>query len=591
MCNKSRLAVLGLSAALCLSACGNTQESDRGQADTTEETQVTTETEPTAEETLPETDAEAQTTENPTAGIFAEAFAAGKVENNGGYFVRVGDKVYYRLYHERALQRTALFGGFLGSDLPDRPSKLMSYDLQTGAKEEVATVYGSGKLFACRDGLLLAYPDQDETYVIPMDGSEQTVYCKGTPDGVSEDGRVLIVTQYNTEYTGEGLFSWKAVICDGKEVARVEDENSLLLCGFAGNDAIFANRMEADDEDAISNEWRILSVDAAGTQTELGKLEPEEGFYDASPDARQIVSDEEGVYGTIGFYAGTGHFLQDWVAFSAKPGVAGSLEMLEPENREEFSGMENPPSMLLTGPGEVEFFKAPVGQVAYSEGGYGDLVYYDSPYSAVVLKEDYFTQDEATGEWPWGNFLLDAVVFDDTAFLITAYGTRNELYDIGWRYAYDLVYLEYSCIPFDADHLENGVPKETVSLEFLTSTGWADACVDLSNLTGSWKLESYENEGYSGNAEADGLETRLVIAEDGSAYLEEKVDGRMQKEELTRQAGEEADVYVYCTNDGEGDDVMQLDIIGCNEYYLETSISWWYSDGVPGGSSWVFVKE
>ena len=586
MCNRKRLAVIGFCVLLGLTACGKTEESSRGSiGDAAESTEKET---PTEGETQPaEAETEPAEPVRDAEGVFADAFANGEVENNGGYFVRVGDKVYYRLYNERGLHRTALFGGFLSGDIPTVPSTLMCYDLQTGQKEKVATVYGSGKLYAFEDGFFLGNSETNETYRIPLDGSQQSLYCEGTPQGVSEDGQLLAVSQYSWDAASGDAEHKEIILRDGEEVAQINAESILVFCGFAGNDAIFARDEEKDNGVSTSKEWILFSVNADGKQKDLGPIDV---GASTPPEPEQILRDEEGAYLTFGFYDGSGHFLSYWVAVSAKPGIADSVEILEAQESQG-DGADAVPKMVLTGPGEVEYYPVAGGEVGLSEGYYGDLVYYDSPFGATVLKENYISEEDANGTWDWGNFLLDAVAFEDTAFLITAYGERNERQDIGWRMAYDLIYMEYSVIPFDEEHLENGLPKETVSLEFLTSTGWGDSVVALEDLVGSWKLDTYETEGYSGNAEEDSLDTRLVIDQDGSAYLEEKVDGQQHKEVLTLQESDEEGIYVFLTNGGRGDDVMQIDIIDCDGEILETSVTWWYSDGVPGGSTWIFDKE
>ena len=51
--------------------------------------------------------------ETDTPSVFGEAFLEGEVENNGGFFVRVGDTVYFREYGQDVLPETALFGEFI----------------------------------------------------------------------------------------------------------------------------------------------------------------------------------------------------------------------------------------------------------------------------------------------------------------------------------------------------------------------------------------------------------------------------------------------------------------------------------------------
>ena len=594
MSNKRRLAAMGLGAVLCLSACGEAEESSRGLRGNavTEEQEEPTETPDTATP-----DGEAQPTEAPGPmgvseedGIFAEAFAKGLVENNGGYFVRVGDKVYYRVYSETGLHRTALFGSFIDGDIPTAPSTLMSYDLKTGKQEELGTVYGSGKLYAYTNGFFLGNSDTNETYRISADGSQQTLYCNGTPNGVSADGRILEAGQYNWDISSGTADHKEVLVRDGREVAQIVDESSLFFCGFAGNDAIFVHSADKENLNSVGTEWILTSADESGKQTELGAIdvsEEDEWISSLVPEPEQILSDEEGAYLTFGFYDGSGHMLSAWAALSAKPGEADSVEMLDTGKRSVDVDVDQVPKMLLTGPGEVEFFSVTGGEVGLSEGYYGDLVYYDSPFGATMLKEDFIPRDEAEGSADWSSFLLDAVAFDNTAFLITAYGERNAQQDIGWRMAYDLIYLEYYNIPFDAAHLENGVPKEMNSMEFISSDGWAEGAVDYEDLVGSWKLYSFETEGYSGTAEDDGIETRLIFKTDGTVYLEEIVEGVKETRECTRLTGDEENVYIVTDEDDENN-VIQIGILSCTGDQLEVSITFWDSDA--GGSTWIFVK-
>ena len=584
MKNRMRLAAFGLVAAMCLGACGGgTDENGRGRMENDGNGD-------TPEETVREMPAEAETPTEAAApveaaeGVFAEAFAQGKVENNGGYFVRVGDQVYYRVYDERGLHRNALFGEFLSGDVPTAPSTLVAYDLKSGETETVTTMYGDGKLYAGVDGFFLANSETNETYLYPVDGSEWNLYCKGTPRGVSADGRSLLVTQYPL---GPGYKNGDVLYRDGQEIAEVSLDKLDFegFCGFAGEDAIMYCR-ETEDAD-----WKILSIDKDGKQTDLGVIDlsdADEWIKNLYPEPEQILYDEEGVYLTFGYYDGTGHMLADWVMLSAKPGVADSVEMLEVASRADDVDVDTVPKMLLTGPGEIETYKYVGGEVELSEGYYGDLVYYDSPFGAMILKEDYLPQEEAEGETDGKQFLLDAQVFDDTAFLITAYGTHNEQNDIGWRWSYDLVYMEYYSIPFDAAHLENGIPKEMNSLEFLTSTGWAEGAINYDDLVGKWKLESYETEGYCGSAEEDGVDTHLTCRSDGTLLLEEMVEGAMESREFTKLTGDEENIYISMDESDE-ENVMQIELVTAAEDQLEVYVSFWYSE--MSGSSWILVRE
>ncbi len=82
--------------------------------------------------------------EGKTAGLFARAFADGTVENNGGAFVRAGNRIYFRVYNTRSLAATTLGGLYIDEVSAAQPSTLKFLDLDTDEEVEVCEVYGTG---------------------------------------------------------------------------------------------------------------------------------------------------------------------------------------------------------------------------------------------------------------------------------------------------------------------------------------------------------------------------------------------------------------------------------------------------------------
>ena len=75
-----------------------------------------------------------------------------EIENNGGFFIRVGNKIYFRRYGHHTLESNALFGQFLensysGEDT-ENISAMLAYDMETGQVTEVFEDAGYGRLFA-----------------------------------------------------------------------------------------------------------------------------------------------------------------------------------------------------------------------------------------------------------------------------------------------------------------------------------------------------------------------------------------------------------------------------------------------------------
>ena len=62
---------------------------------------------------------------------FAEAFNTNMVSNNGTYFVRIGDKVYFRNISPDSMEEGATFGDFLNTEWNPVECPLICYDLDT----------------------------------------------------------------------------------------------------------------------------------------------------------------------------------------------------------------------------------------------------------------------------------------------------------------------------------------------------------------------------------------------------------------------------------------------------------------------------
>ena len=116
-------------------------------------------------------------------GLFAEAFENGEVENNGGYFVRIYDMVYYRVYGTRGLEHVTLWGDISEKE-EEVESEIKSYDLNTGESNSICKVIGTGKLFAVTDGFVIKDPLNTSSVLVTLDGTEQRPYLEGHPEAV-----------------------------------------------------------------------------------------------------------------------------------------------------------------------------------------------------------------------------------------------------------------------------------------------------------------------------------------------------------------------------------------------------------------------
>lgn len=331
---------------------------------------------------------------------FGEAFLEGEVENNGGFFVRVGDTVYFRIYGQDVLPETALFGEFITTAGRPDTSQMVAFDPETGRLRLVFEDDGYGRIFVSAGGFWLTQREDDgsldDAVFVSMDGSQKRVYSAEHPVGVSEDGSVVVLEAF-PEGQGADLIAR----IGGEESARAfpDEKESLEFCGISGKEILF---LVNDYQENTSDLYSMNAVTAR--LTKLGRVgDPDEEDYASSvswPEPKGFETDRKGAVLTFGWYEGTGHFLHKSASFRAVPGKENSLTMTaedvldeEPE-KEKFSA----------------FFK-------------------DTDYSADPHR-----------------IIQTAETIGDTVYLITAIAERAPEDDIGWREAYRCLEMEWDRI-------------------------------------------------------------------------------------------------------------------------------------------------
>lgn len=471
-----------------------------------------------------------KSTESGSPGEENKSYSSEEIENNGGFFVRVGNKIYFRRYGQQTLESSALFGQFLEYSQPgenaEKSSAMLAYDIETGEVTEIFEDSGYGRLFAGDGGFYCKRTGDgygNTAYWISYDGSQSVDLALAMPVGIGiqtadpgqgESEEIAAVTSENTTDKNEAApahssasisetdsenpenisskiqgnenaaflalqdqnldhFGELFILREGRETARTvpgEDE-SLEFCGMTGEYAIY---LLCDTKNKTNHLYSLSGK--SGEAVCLGEMPiDKEQFYDSNLEAGQFLSDEKGVYLVASCYQGTGHFLTYSLAVSAVPGTADSLKLLasrgfsseESENENESDSSEgegelSPPILFLTAPGEADVVPGPAGTAGLSEIAYGDLVYYDSPFSALELLPDYISEEEWRS--PERKFLQTAEVIGDAVYLIAAHAVRNEEEDIGWRMSYKLKGLDWLRVPIAAGFPDSGEEGETTLL-------------------------------------------------------------------------------------------------------------------------------
>lgn len=387
-----------------------------------------------------EEDEETEDTEETDQG-FAAAFKQGRVYNNGNYFVRINDKVYFRNILPGSMEEGAAFGEFLNTELNPLNCPLIAYDINTYEWEEIGTVAGTGALYACPEGFLIAetVPDMWDagcTNLYDPVTKETSFYCKGLPLGISKSGRLLAVE----EYGGQDLYT--VIYEQGDEIARLGGRDIYYeYVGFAGENLIVMLRNEED-------EYILCSVDENGNATELGMIGNADNGYG---QPKQLLTIDDQVYVCIGYYEGTGHFLSRWEVVRAKPGIRGSFEKaVDGADVPSVYDYEGPdpdvPVIYINETGDLDYIDHKAYVAFMGDGEHeNDLLYYNEVYDECVLAEDFIDNSDYKNR----SIIQDLESITETAFVIYADAQEDSEYEVGWRTGYRMTGWHICAIPFE----------------------------------------------------------------------------------------------------------------------------------------------
>ncbi|WP_197029470.1 hypothetical protein [Butyrivibrio sp. AE3004] len=399
-----------------------------------------------------------ETTPSSSAFDFAGAFAEGQVYNNGGYFVKIRDKVYFRNIVPESMEKGATFGEFLNTEFYTMNCPIISYDVNTCDYEEIGTVAGTGELYACPEGFYIGetVPDMFDascTNLYDPVTKEKSYFCSGLPRGVSESGKILAVDD-----SGGGVIL-TVLYKNGKECARIGGENIYYdYAGFAGETLITVLHN-------ANEEYILCSVDESGEITELGMIGNSDHGYGV---IKQFEYHNGYVYLCLGYYEGTGHFLSRWEVVKAKPGEKGSLEIA-------INGDDVPSTYEGEGPDpDVQIFyfdkddtincseHVPYKLYMGTGDSGNDLLYYNDLFEECPLVKNFID----SSDYEKCSIIQDMESIDKTAFIIYADAEADSEYDLGWRTGYRMTGWHICAIPFAPDHLdEQGLAKEIIHFE------------------------------------------------------------------------------------------------------------------------------
>ena len=377
------------------------------------------------------------------------------IENNGGNYVRVGGKVYFRKYGPAALETLAMFGEFAEEwSATGGASEIMAYDLTTKRVESVFEDTGYGGLYAGDGWLYLQERVNGANYVTRygLDGIQSEIIAEGKLLGLTDGG--LLALEQNDAF----LF-----YRDGKEIGRYASETPLLFAGLS-DDGLFLVSSEYVGETDEGGDlqcalWQ-LSPDADALLS-LGVLPETDFMFSVEPE--QFIETENQIGVAIGYYAGTGHFLNDFAALTATPGVENSLAMLDASAPDPESDEYSLPKLALDDAGNIAVVPYLYGdlRVGWQEEDNGDLQLYDG-FQWVTLRKGFCPyRTDGAG---YANITQSMECVDGAAYVTFAAAYASPLDDIGWRSAYSLLDMFYWVVP-----ASEGEARELASVEYDTT--------------------------------------------------------------------------------------------------------------------------
>lgn len=350
-----------------------------------------------------------------------ETVPAEKISNNGGYFVGVEDKVYYREYGPYSLNGIALYGEFLGGE---------SYGgstikcLEPGKAEPSVIAEsddGYGKLYYHRGFLYsqrLENYENSVIYRINLENGDWENLCTGTLLGGSEDGRYLAISEY---VDGRNFLK----ILDGGIACKNEYSALSGYFNYVGSheDKVFFLLFSDTEEDVY-----LMQYDYDGNLVNLAKMPKDETGYATYLEARNLFVENGKLHFTWEFYEGTGHFLNAVFEVSVPirddaKGVNSAIPLYEPEVR------------------AVE---------CWEDSQHG---IYSQDYKALQTEDPDVTRlKDELAVWPKG--ISGVAVIPQTVekvngdvYCVLARAHRNSFDDIGWRESYQEMDLEYLIYP------------------------------------------------------------------------------------------------------------------------------------------------
>ncbi|MBQ9616722.1 MAG: hypothetical protein IJR48_00020, partial [Oscillibacter sp.] len=433
------------------------------------------------------------------------------IENNGGHYVRIGDRVYFRKYGPDALDTLAMFGDFIYEwGATGNESEIVYRDLTTGTVKTAFRDTGCGGLYVADGSFYLQERTNGESYVVrySLDGAACETVRKGSLLGLS-DGGLLAIEDRDAESDSFYLYR------DGREAGSFSGD-SLIYAGVSDS-GLFLLSVDYEPEndtgaESVCTLWQ-LRPDTDGQLLCLGTLPETEYTYGA--EAAQFLESGGHIWLVVGYYAGTGHFLNDFAVVTATPDVENSLSVIETQTDSE-DDLEYLPRLDVGG-GAMPYLPGEL-QIGWEQENNGDLEIYDGETWRTLIPE--FVPERLDGSG-YQQIAQTLEYVGGTVYATLANAYASPLDDIGWRSAYRLLNMTYLAVSPDGGQTElASVDCDTVLQGYAWFLEGAETLLLQQNTfeEGVWKSETDDAFMIPVSPEAEWDDKDAILS--GAVYVE-----------------------------------------------------------------------
>lgn len=323
-----------------------------------------------------------------TRTLIPQVLAANEVENNGGYFVRADNFVFFRYYdNEKMPNLQGYNGNFLWDKDQRTNSYLCYYDTVTGKTGVACKDGGYGPLYYLNGKFVTEFYTVNSTYsqqyvmaYYPNGNGAEYLNEEGflTILDISEDGKYLAWNDFNAS---------KTQVSTGNTYLQDYDplsyEDTIIGAKFANGNLIMLNQ---NGESGYLTFEMINPI--SEEKTNLGGFNVKDDHF-GYVRLQNVIWEEGDVYAGLA-WVDNYEVVSDFMVVKMDTLNPGKPEVLYDEYPEccKNGGY---PYFGLNYANEVIVHTCYAGMVALTEISYGDLDWYDSFYSVNKVAENYIT--------------------------------------------------------------------------------------------------------------------------------------------------------------------------------------------------------